>query len=250
MKRQRSGLTLIELIVVLVILVGLAGIVVPLLPSMLGRTHTAAGATNMQEITKWIQTYEQLNLAFPDGWDSLTDGTKLVSYLPSEDGGVTPVGGFITASGLTANEAASLNALGINNIHDMTTATPDAPTFNPYKALVTAPTAVAKDTVVARLDAAHANSKMGLSVTGNYVVFGFGSRASIIGKTVGEAPVVSADEDLINPALYYGRFLIVVSIPPGGLRANFVGAVSMHPGEIDGVGQHLAEYYGIIKATK
>src|SRR5207245_6349560 len=79
----RRGLTLMELVIVLVILVALAGIVIPLLPNMLTRAHTASAATNMQEVIKLIATYAQLTFAYPDGWDSLTDGANIVSYVPT-----------------------------------------------------------------------------------------------------------------------------------------------------------------------
>lgn len=251
--RRRSALTLIELIVVLVILVGLAGILIPILPSMLGRTHTAAGATNMQEMVKWIQVYEQLYLRFPDEWDSLTDGANLVSYLPNDGG--SPSGGQIVLHTLTADEAAALKSLGIHNVHHFSTTlgSGQSPTFNPYAAAVTAPTAIAANVKVAAITAAAANEKLGLDINGTYLVFGLGKRCTMVGRTVTDPPIVSADEDAINPASYYGRFLIVVKVAQGTTtlpKAAFVGVVSMHPDQIDGAGQHLEEYYEITKNAK
>lgn len=49
---SRRGLTLMELLVVLVILIALAGIVIPQLPSMLGRAETSSGATSQTETIK------------------------------------------------------------------------------------------------------------------------------------------------------------------------------------------------------
>ena len=53
---------------VLVRLIGLAGIVVPMLPSMLTRTHTATAATNMGEIARSIGEYQGLYNIALSGW--------------------------------------------------------------------------------------------------------------------------------------------------------------------------------------
>src|SRR5437667_192551 len=92
----RRGLTLIELIVVLVILVALAGILIPMLPNMLTRAHTATGASNNSEINKFVQTYEQLFQSYPTDLDNLAGTGAPVDYLP----GVAA--GQITAGNLTA----------------------------------------------------------------------------------------------------------------------------------------------------
>jgi hypothetical protein len=208
----------------------------------------------MQEMVKWIQTYEQLNLSFPDEWDSLTDGTTIVNYLPNS-GGATPLpsGGQLGPHALTQAEVDALNNLGIKKVHDLLTDKPESPTFAPYKNAVTAPTVLAAGSEVVELTPAAANEKLGLSINGTYLVFGLGKRCTLIGRTVAEAPVVSADEPGINPADFYGRFLIVVKVAQDGVtlpRAQFVGTVSMHPNEVDGAGQHLDEYYNITKSSK
>jgi len=50
--KNRQGLTLLELVVVMVILVALAGILVPMLPSMLGRAHAVNHSANVSEMNK------------------------------------------------------------------------------------------------------------------------------------------------------------------------------------------------------
>lgn len=256
----RRALTLIELIVVLLILVGLAGILIPMLPNMLGRTHTAAGATNMQEIVKWVQTYEQLHFTHPDQWDALTDGTNLVTYLPKDGAGV-PVGGKITAAPLTAGEVAALDAIGVRNVH-LFAAAPTSPTFDPYATpLPSTGTPITDSVSLAILNPESAAEKIGLSPLAKYVVLGLGKRCTIIGKTVAEAPVAFADEPAINAADFYSRFLVIykVSNNTGTLaapvyeplsRAILVGSISLHPDDVDGTGQHLEEFYGIVKDTK
>src|SRR5262245_52210250 len=111
---RRPGLTLMELIVVLIILIGLAGVVIPMLPSILGRTETASGATNHTEIYKWMQTYEQLHFGYPQDWDSLVDsaGTAKITWVR---GG----GGVTLDAGLSTEEAAALTAAGIGRLQNM-----------------------------------------------------------------------------------------------------------------------------------
>src|SRR5262245_31586503 len=179
----RRGLTLLELVVVLVILIGLAGILVPMLPSMLGRTETASGATNHVEIGKWIQTYEQLYQGYPKDWDALTDGTVKIAYVRG-GGGVA-----LDTTGLSADEAAALTACGITRLQKMvdgtsgSSATPPAnKTFDPYDnddyaANGLAPAAGVKLVVLTDAGKKSLNLSDGTANSGKYVVFGFGKRA-------------------------------------------------------------------------
>src|SRR5262245_40365227 len=125
---RRRGLTLMELLVVLVILIALAGILIPLLPSMLGRAETSSGATSQTEIAKWVETYEQLYLSYPQDWDALTDASG--NFLQS---GYVRGGSDVQSdtTGLTAGEAAALTTCGIGRLQAMT-ATPANKTFDPY----------------------------------------------------------------------------------------------------------------------
>ena len=52
---REAGLTLIELVVVLTILMALGSLLVPMLGSMLGRTHMAKCATTIPEISKLVR---------------------------------------------------------------------------------------------------------------------------------------------------------------------------------------------------
>ena len=56
-RAKEAGLTLIELLVVLAVLIALAGIVVPQLPNMLTRSHSAAASTNIPELNKSFQSF-------------------------------------------------------------------------------------------------------------------------------------------------------------------------------------------------
>ncbi len=90
MKRQnpprqgrRCGLTLMELVVVLLILAALAGILVPMLPNMLSRAHTATGATNTGELAKAVQLYQASYMKYPDNFDSLLNTSGHIVGLSS-----------------------------------------------------------------------------------------------------------------------------------------------------------------------
>ncbi|OAI46895.1 hypothetical protein AYO44_10590 [Planctomycetaceae bacterium SCGC AG-212-F19] len=254
--RRRNGLTLMELIVVLVILVALAGVLIPLLPSMVKRAHTASGATNTSEITKYVQTYQQLYLSYPDEWDALTDGTTMISYLP---GTVD-----LIADSPTATEVAALQAAGVGNVHYLSAAPgvdPWTPTFNPYATQPTpggpkpAPIAITTSTKLVFLDPATnaAALKMGQSGTGRYVVMGLGKRCTLVGKVATDAPVHFGDGPQLNAANFYMRFAAVFKVSdtnPGVVinQAVFVGAVGIHDDGIAGTDSHLEEYYNTTKA--
>jgi Tfp pilus assembly protein PilE len=245
---RRTGLTLIELIVVLVILVGLAGLIVPLLPNMITRTHTASGATNIQEINKWVQTYEALQTSYPDGWDGLTDGSDIVDYLP---GSVS-----LTAGKLSAAEASALASAGITTAYKMVKSNPTKPTFDPYDGVKVL--ALSNTDSVAFVTDADAKLKLngGVAATNaKFVVFGFGKRSTIVGKNVSEAPVHFADAANEGPGDLYGRFGVVFKVTQNdGVtplnRAVFVGAVAFHEDGIVTAGDHIEEYYNTVKSSQ
>ena len=251
-RRRRSGLTLIELIVVLVILVGLAGIIIPMIPSMLGKVHTSAGATNMVETDKWIEMYNQSYFGYPNGWDSITDGKDVISYLPLGDNGKT-VSGQLTADKLSADEAKALKGIGIVNVHYLQTAMPDSPTFNPYADKSTDPTPTTLDdkTVLAFLQPSVAHEQLGVSgsAKARYIALGIGVRCTMIGNTAAEPPVLFSDQAELNPALRYTRFAAIFQVADkdGAPRARFVGTLHIAQEGLHGVNAHLQEYYDAAK---
>ncbi len=252
--RARRGLTLMELVVVLVILIALAGILIPLLPSMLGRAETASGATSQTEIVKWIQTYEQLRFQYPQDWDSLTDASG--TFL--QTGFVRGGGEVISDSGgLSAAEAGALIGAGIGRLQAMT-ATPANKTFDPYGNAdydlnKITPAAATKFVILdvtgqKRLGLA----RNGTADAGKFVVFGFGNRASIIGKTTSNAPVVFRDDGNKSPDKVYCRYGVVfqVSINDGVKvtpldRARFVGVCNFKGDHIATSDEDLEEFYDL-----
>lgn len=243
--RARKGLTLLELIVVLVILVGLAGILIPIFPSLVGRTHTSAGATNDSEVTKAVQVHEATYFSYPDQFDSLiADGaTTLFAKLPTNG---TPVGGEITSTALTANIRAPLASAGITQVWDLVDATAD-PTFNPYGGAVRPLSGAGNVATLSPTAAARLN----LPVGETYVVFGIGRRCTMIGRTMTDPPVHFADDQANTPEKVYGRKCVVFVVTKNGGtaprdKAKFIGSVSLHPDGIVTADDHLREYYGIV----
>ena len=259
--RRRQGLTLMELVVVLVILVALAGVLVPLLPNILGRAHTSAGATNVAEINKHVQMYEQLYQSYPQNLDNLASSGALIDYLPNEGG---PVGGQISTLTLNANTAAALKNAGLTSAANLyatkaaLTAASGTPTFSPYDGTFTDLTTGA---VVAQLAATAVEGKDGLikvlpaQAGGTYVVFGLGKQSTMSGRVMTDAPTHFGESANTNAANVYGRFALVFRVATGDgaggsvplERAAFIGAVSLHPGGIAGVDGHLQEYYESVK---
>lgn len=258
---RRKGLTLIELIVVLVILVALAGILVVTLPGMLGRAHTATGATNTGEVSKFVQVYEQLYQSQPTDFDALGDTTAaLADYLPG-----TNLGGQLTARTLVAAEANALTGVGVRRLAPMyatraaLTTAGGTPTFNPYSG-VSLP--VANGVVVAQVSEAAVEGSSGVvaddpTLTGDvYVLFGFGKRCSMVGKVTQEPPVHFGESAETNAANAYGRVGVIYRIARGNGTATptpldkavFVGAVNLHDDGIASGGAHMEEYYNLTKS--
>ena len=137
MKLRSRGMTLIELVVVVAILAVLAMIVLPKLDGVQSNANHAVGATSASDTAKYIQTYRTMKQRFPDGWDSLTDGTGLVAAANpanANSSGTTPWGkglhaqlvgstGKLALHTLTAEEAAALSAVGITTLYNWTAPT-------------------------------------------------------------------------------------------------------------------------------
>jgi type II secretory pathway pseudopilin PulG len=161
----RQGLTLMELVVVLVILMALAGILLPMLPSLLTKTHDSVTTTNIGEVDKAITGYLNTNLSYPDQFDSIIDSNgnmhagavfnpgNPVSSLSFTGSGASTQGSSVAGGGkgtaftkgtLSTGQVTSLTLGGINNLMVMNagsgTAAATSPppwdaTFNAYVGL-------------------------------------------------------------------------------------------------------------------
>ncbi|MDI1312477.1 prepilin-type N-terminal cleavage/methylation domain-containing protein [Prosthecobacter sp.] len=242
---NQQGLTLIELLVVLVILIALAGILIPQLPSMLVRTHAAAGSTNLSEVNKRIQEFEQLYFQQPSLLDNLvaSGGATLVDYLPNEGGAA---GGELVPLALDADQAASLIGAGINTFSALLETAPANATFDPYDGVATiAPAATVS--VASVTQAAVQRTLRPGSVAGDvFVAFGVGQRSEMIGRTISEAPYHFGEGSGDTPDAVYSRFLAVYKVEDaaGALeRAEFVGVLSIHPDRLGNATDHVNEFF-------
>jgi type II secretory pathway pseudopilin PulG len=262
-RRQRAGLTLMELVVVMVILIALAGILLPLFPSMLTRAHTSSTATNATEVSKAVQLYYNLYTGYPNNLDNLTTGAgAIASYLAA--GQSTD----LLAYTLTAADLAALNNAGITNVlpvieNPATAGSVWSPTFDPYSALpmtstllASSSTTIATGTTVVGVTQAAVTRELGMIANsanqttnpGTYVLFGLGDFSSMAGKTLEEAPVHFDDSSTGQPNLIYGRFGLVFQTQDGSgtamVAAKFIGTVDL--ADADGIttaSDHIQTYY-------
>jgi Tfp pilus assembly protein PilE len=246
-RAQEAGLTLIELLVVLAVLIALAGIVVPQLPNMLTRSHSAAASTNIPELNKTVQSFEQIYFKQPSNLDNLTAGTALVPYLPGGDGGLSTVA-------LTADTAAALKNAGITGLAGLAATAAGAgfsPTVNPYSGTdvnlnpATAPTTWAS---VAQVPLAQIQAKVRPgALTGEvYAIFGIGQKSELIGRTVSEAPIHFSDEAGQDAGTVYSRFGAIYKIAnaTGALeKAEFVSVVAIHDEGIETAADVNGEFF-------
>jgi type II secretory pathway pseudopilin PulG len=246
-RKNRHALTLLELVVVLVILVALAGILVPLLPGMLGRTHTATGATNIAEINKLFLTHYAMEMGYPDGLDNLVDdgATTVFSKLPGN--GLDPA--IFSVTGLETAEADALIKAGITQVYNLDNNTL-SPTFEPYPSDPPIPVAVAANLNVVRVDTVHVAEALDADEgTAKYVVFGLGKASPITGGggMMLEAPVHFGEHGESTPDKVYSRFGVVFQLRNAAGEivspAKFVGAVAFHDNGIAGAGQAIEEFH-------
>jgi type II secretory pathway pseudopilin PulG len=253
-----------ELLVVLVVLIALAGIVVPMLPNMLTKAHDATTVTNIAEVNKAIMSYQTLNLAYPDQFDSLTDttGNEYIGAIfnPAQptyatSGGPTP--SPITKDTIQKGEDASLVSGGIKNLWQLNP-NPVNMTFDAYNDPTTgnlvanlAPVAAGLPILIA--DGNYINTKLNIGLKKNadgsfarYFVFALGAKCALVGNTssgIFEAPLSFGEHAAEAPTNSYARMLIVFRVYNDGTRCEFIG--SAHP-DVTGLGtadMHLQEFY-------
>ena len=286
---RRHGLTLMELLVVLVILIGLAGVVVPMLPSVLTRTHTATAATNMGEIARCLGEYQSLyGSPCPDGWDSLMAGNTIAPYVLNSQAPNAPataafVSTYLGTYTLQAGDTNALNAAGITTAPTATTplgkgifafaapvngvlAAPNDPTFYPYAGYTpgTAPTGMtlADTTTVLATPTPLAISNLGLPANGQYVIFGLGTYNSMVGRNMVAPPVHFSDDPNQAPVYYYARFGVIFKIgnwtgTTQGLGNYQVSSQATLAAVVDistdsglaGINAHILEYYQAVQAS-
>lgn len=259
-RRFRRGLTLLELVIVLTIIVAIAGVAVAMFPRLLTRAHVASCSANIPELLKAIQMYEAVSLdGYPDRVDTLVVNGSLASYLPNLSD--------ITVGNLDEDEVESLHEAGIVEVTTMIDEPSPRgdwhPSFWPYESGNPGIVPLDDTTQVALLDA-DAAQRLGLASVGDerYVVFGLGSPCKMFGRTMNEAPVHFSDGISGNPNERYMRFVAIYQVggytPAQGVqgepdyvpeayqtlpRARLRAVAAIHPGGLEGLAGHAAEYW-------
>lgn len=252
-KMVRRGLTLMELVVVMLILAAIAGIVLPLLPNMITRAHTSTSATNLSELAKAIQTHQATYNAYPSKLDSLmTDSSTLAGYVPAA------ASGELTTLALDDDTYEALEHAGIEQVANLVvSSTGDwSPTFYPYGTnanLDATYTTLTSGINVASITGTAAVREFSTPFNASYAVFGLGSRSTMQGKTMAEAPVHYSDHADEAPNAAYARYGIVFQLTGGTTgtqpleRARLIGICAFHEDGIVGLNKHLAEYWNANK---
>ena len=237
---RSRGLTLVELVLVLVILAATAGILVPVFGNLMGQSHGATGAANIENVARTMQHHHATYGGYPNQLDLLLDdaGTEAI----------VPLGGTVAATELTtiANTAQISDALidaGITTVIRH----PETPTGEEDQTIFIGTPVVVDETgptpanfVTLGTDAI---VRLGLDPTDTYVVLGLGNNNTGIGKSMVDAPVhfsSNGNEEV------YSRFLVIFRIPDEGAAIlATAAAVDVHHGEAEvlGLGGHVREFH-------
>jgi prepilin-type N-terminal cleavage/methylation domain-containing protein len=239
---RQDGFTLIELTVVLMVLIALAGLLLPYVGGYNESARSSTAADSLAEVNKAIDSYELRYTYYPNNFDTLHDGTSIISWLPS----TTPTGVLTTvdlgADANAANIIKSLNLAGITYLRPMNPTNINASYATPPVAV-----SVGTTTRLVRIDSTPAGTPavspvytyiqqgMGIQVapadltatpTNYYIVFGVGQSTDMTGRILKEAPVYfPGGRD--NPTTQYCRYLAVFKVPlDGSSRASFIGTMT------------------------
>jgi len=257
--KRRRGLTLLELVVVMAILVALAAVLIPTLPSLLGRANQASGVSNVVDLDKALQTYLGTNLHYPDRFDSLLDGggTELSALLPTPDEGGAPVGGWVVAGSIDSGQLLRLQRAGITEVCDFDDENAKHATLYPYGAndkILPTPRPLEADGSVAVL-AAKGGSYDGalpgvdLDEDHTYVVLGVGNPCTLCGPggQVREAPMYLHHKAIKSPDEQYQRLCAIFDVGPTGTQgrgadANLVAVVGLKGPKLSSASEVLGSF--------
>ena len=259
--KQRTGLTLLELIVVMAILVAIAAILIPLLPEFLGKGNQSAAATNMGELEKAIQTFRATYSRQPNHWDSMltASGAALSGLVPS-------AGGAIERRTPTTGQASRLYREGILNVWDIYDTVAEGQAASPTEFHATLNPFVlsgSERTVVANGNGGGAGpvvmlthpyteiAKRGLVLNEDhdYALFGIGRYCNLCGPDgiVKEAPVYGQHSAENTPSTSYQRFAAVYDIgkpdtDTDRINARLVGVVALSTDRLFWCGDLVGTY--------
>lgn len=248
-KTVKKGFTLIELVVVLAIIAALAGLVIPQV-AMLGRTtDMAASASSQKELANNIQLFFVLQKRYPQGFDSLLDGTGALYAtdnpdstlqtrgLPAAGADGTSLNAQLTATTLVNTAGVtewvrSFTRAGFEYVYDHDTAlinsnnsaTIRRPTTGVFSSTATMPIAEVTGTaLIAKLSPNNLLPVGTLPANERLVAVGIGPRNSALSKTILNSPIYPGAD-----GRYYGRFIAVFKIYANGERATLVGVIDSY----------------------
>jgi prepilin-type N-terminal cleavage/methylation domain-containing protein len=251
----RVGLTLIELIIVLAILSVLAMIVIPRMDGLQNNANHAAAAASVSDTVRYLQTWRVSKLRYPDGWDSLTDGTAMWNVW---NPGTKTKGLHATFSAtgkfnqgtLTAEDVAGLRAIGIVTMYDVTPALANSKRpgdmFATARELTGTPAGVfvnassgAGQNIINRVYRKNPNTgavpNTGELPTGRKLLaLGIGPLNEMIGKLAMEAPAYAN----VDSSLVYNRNLVLFEVGDSA-RAIFRGVVAADGDLLDDLTTYL-----------
>lgn len=242
MKKNRQGLTLIELIVVVAILAVLAMIVLPKLDGLQGNANHAVGASSANDTARYIQTYRATKLTLPDGYDSLMSGSSLwqAGYTATSTTGLHPqlcsgTSPKLLATTLSPEEASSLTNAGILHLFNLPSTTHTSNSKRPSDAFTqqvpvasSLPVAVVNNSNAAGMKIIDRVYRTNMTQTGSsgatpsgtrLLAVGLGPQNAMVGKLMMEAPYYPN----VDQTYVYGRNLVLFEI--GGSRAIFKGVL-------------------------
>jgi prepilin-type N-terminal cleavage/methylation domain-containing protein len=239
---SRRGFTLIELVVVLIIIATIAGFVIPQV-GMIGRSSDmAATAKTQSDIATNMQLFFVQQKRYPQGLDSLVDGTGAI-YVSDTSNADTQTRGLPWGGADNTRLQAQLspgtltNATGAEYLrsftrsgfdwlydHDSTTVNSNN-SATAFRGLVldangvlgAAPTSVN----IAELTGTALIAKLvpqGLKSGERIVALGVGPRNTAIGKTLTNSPIYPGCD-----GKYYGRYVVYFKVYASGERATLVG---------------------------
>jgi prepilin-type N-terminal cleavage/methylation domain-containing protein len=242
-KFARRGLTLVELVVVVAILAVLAMIILPKLDGLQNNANHAVAANSVNDTGRYIQTYRTAKQRFPDGWDSLTDGTNMwaaANVTTLSKGLHTNFYGTnakFSAGTLTADDVTGLKAVGVGTVYDVTpgllASKRPGDVFTTARELASgAPAVFVNETTTAGINIINRiyrqNQRVGTNpgTSGDIpdghrlLAVGFGPLNSLIGTMALEAPAYAN----VDSSLIYNRNIVLFEV--GGSKALFKGVVA------------------------
>lgn len=255
---RRSAMTLMELVVVLVVIIAIAGIMLPILPSMLGRANVTSCVANATEVSKAVMMYEAMYHSYPDGYDGViaADGT-IPTYI--KDDAAAP-GPYFTTLTLADGDIEALASGGISTIYTFEpnlSKSATHPTFNPWDGATLSLTTGSKlltltTSGIDRLGLPGATAAN--PALYRYAIFGLGKKCNMFGRTALEPAVHFADVPEESPNLMYTRagIIYLLGVPNADgtgtrylSRPKYVRAFAFHGDGPASADEHTAQFWKI-----